>query len=130
MPIGYDLGMGPEEPRWIGVDLDGTLAHFDMDRWEREGYSYIGRPLIPMVMLVNRLLAEGKKIKIFTARVCTHPDLAIPYIRRWLLEAGLPGDLEITNMKDWYMDLLYDDRCIQVIHNTGFPVYPYEVKMT
>ena len=119
MPIGYDTGIGPEESRWTGIDLDGTLAHFDMERWLSEGYSYIGRPLMPMVLLVDKLLREGKKIKIFTARVCTHPDIAIPYIRQWLVGIGLPGDLEITNVKDWYMDVLYDDRCIQVEHNTG-----------
>ena len=31
---------------------------------------------------------------------------------------GLP-DLEITNVKDYYMERLYDDRAIRVQRNTG-----------
>jgi len=42
----------------------------------------------------------------------------LPIIRDWLKDNGLP-ELEITNVKDYYMHRIYDDRCIQVEKNTG-----------
>lgn len=39
-------------------------------------------------------------------------------VREWLRKHGL-GDLEVTNMKDFDMELLFDDRCRQVETNTG-----------
>ncbi|MHB9009227.1 MAG: hypothetical protein ACYDC1_20140, partial [Limisphaerales bacterium] len=53
---------------WIGVDLDGTLAHYD--GWQ--GAQYIGDPIAPMVERVQRWLAAGKTVKIFTARMAGH----------------------------------------------------------
>lgn len=50
---------------WIGVDLDGTLAHYS--GWQ--GIDHIGAPIAPMVERVKRWLAEGRSVKIFTARV-------------------------------------------------------------
>ena len=97
---------------WIGVDLDGTLAYYD----EWRGIDHIGEAIQPMVVFVHQLLAEGKKIKIFTARASNYES--IPYIREWLIENNLP-ELEITNIKDFGMIILYDDRCIQVASNSG-----------
>ena len=97
---------------WIGVDLDGTLAYYD--KWR--GIGHIGEAIQPMVAFVQQLLADGKNIKIFTARA-SNPE-SIPYIREWLIENNL-SELEITNMKDFGMIMLYDDRCIQVTSNSG-----------
>jgi len=97
---------------WIGVDLDGTLAHYE--GWK--GRDHIGEPIPAMMELVKRWLGEGKKIKIFTARACEQDH--IPSVKEWLKKNGLP-DLEVTNCKDFGMVALYDDRCIQVITNTG-----------
>lgn len=36
----------------------------------------------------------------------------------WLVKHGLP-DLEVTNVKDFAMLELWDDRCVQVLPNTG-----------
>jgi len=116
-----------KEERWIGVDLDGTLAHFDWERWVAEGYSYIGPPVLRMLVRVRRWIAGGHKIKIFTARITDNPEIAIPHIREWLSRWGLPRDLEITNVKDWLMDELWDDRCVQVERNTGKRVGNVEV---
>lgn len=49
---------------WIGVDLDGTLAHYD--GWK--GPEHIGAPIPAMVERVKAWLAEGKEVRISTAR--------------------------------------------------------------
>jgi len=50
---------------WYGFDLDGTLAKYD--GWK--GIDRIGEPVRPMVELIKRMHAEGKTVKILTARV-------------------------------------------------------------
>lgn len=105
-----------KSPEWIGVDLDGTLAEFT----EWKGMEHIGKPLSKMVDRILQWLREGKRVKILTARANT-PE-AIPPIEKWLVEeAGLPV-LEITNVKGHNMRELWDDRCRQVVPNTGEPV--------
>lgn len=98
---------------WIGVDLDATLAHYT--GWKSE--DDIGEPIPAMLERVKRWLAEGKDVRIFTARVenGTHQ---IEVIERWLLK-HLGRLLRITNIKDQMMHELWDDRAIQVIKNTG-----------
>ncbi len=98
---------------WLGIDLDGTLAHFD--KWE-DIYT-IGKPLQIMKDLIMSLHNQGIRIKIFTARV-GEGDVAIPPIKQWLKKNGLP-DLEITNVKDMYCIEIWDDRAVQIEHNTG-----------
>lgn len=102
---------------WIGVDLDGTLAQYD--GWK--GIEHIGEPVMPMLLRVRQWVSMGKHVKIFTARVsCSDPERteAITHIHRWLEAHGLPR-LDVTNVKDFGMIELYDDRCVQVEHNTG-----------
>lgn len=96
---------------WIGVDLDGTLAHYD--GWK--GADHIGLPIPDMLRRVREWVAAGRKVKIFTARACV-PEQCEP-IRAWLAVHGL--ELEITNVKDFHMVELWDDRAVQVIPNTG-----------
>jgi hypothetical protein len=96
---------------WIGVDLDGTLAHYD--GWNG---GKIGQPIPKMLSRVSGWIAEGKLVKIFTARACNEDQ--IPLVKDWLESIGLPR-LEVTNVKDFNMIELWDDRCIQVIPNTG-----------
>lgn len=97
---------------WIGFDLDGCLAFYD--GWD--GPDKIGAPIPAMVTLLLSHLEAGDTCKIFTARA-TIPE-QIPPIKAWLKKHALP-DLEVTNVKDFHMRLLYDDRCIQVRTNTG-----------
>lgn len=104
----------PMHSGWIGVDLDGTLAFYDSWR----GIDHIGPPILPMLERVQRWLREGYEVRIFTAR-CATPE-AVPYVKLWLLEAGLP-DLQVTNVKDFAMDELWDDRACQVKFNEGVP---------
>jgi len=70
-----------------------------------------------MLERVKGWLADGKKVKIFTARV-TEGSEAIRHIHAWLTAQGLP-QLEVTNVKDFDMTELWDDCCVRVITNTG-----------
>lgn len=105
---------------WIGVDLDGTLAHWT----EWVGPTEIGPPIPLMVERVKRWLEEGKDVRIFTARV--YPGLGfedrVPQISAaisvWCWEhIGRP--LPVTCTKDYEMLELWDDRAVQVVPNTG-----------
>jgi hypothetical protein len=97
---------------WIGVDLDATLAHYD--GWR--GPDHIGEPIPEMMARVRRWLDQGWEVRIFTARASQADQ--IPPIRAWLEQHGI-GHLVITCSKDFAMVELWDDRCVQVIPNTG-----------
>jgi hypothetical protein len=100
---------------WIGVDLDGTLARdLGSARWDE-----IGSPIEPMLLRVKRWIAEGRTVKIFTARASSPRQVAA--IKEWLAGVGLPA-LEVTNVKDQRMIELWDDRCVQVTTNLGEPI--------
>jgi hypothetical protein len=82
-----------------------------------------------MVSRVKNWLRDGKRVKIFTARMHGHgvpligggvADVRTP-IEVWCRE-HLGQVLEITNVKDFAMLELWDDRAVQVIPNTGIPV--------
>ena len=107
---------------WIGVDLDGTLAEYH--GWAN---GKIGLPIMPMVERVRAWLKEGREVRIFTARASTldwsqaeyHSQMAA--IREWcLLHIGTA--LPVTCQKDYHMEVLWDDRVVQVMPNTGQPV--------
>lgn len=98
---------------WIGVDLDGTLAHYTS--WQEQGNN-IGAPIQPMLDRVKAWVEEGQEVRIFTARSGQEE-----MIQDWLVSVGLPR-LKVTNQKDPYMYMLWDDRCVQVKANTGEPV--------
>lgn len=108
----------PKAHAWIGVDLDGTLAHYD--RWV--GMGHIGNPIKPMVERVQRWLDRGVKVKIFTARM-TEPNVAQRQeferaLAKWTFtHIGEP--LEATCIKDFHMVQLWDDRAVMVEMNTG-----------
>jgi hypothetical protein len=113
---------------WIGVDLDGTLAHYA--GWK--GDEHIGAPVPAMVARVKQWLAEGMTVKIFTARVGYTGKVAVignddgagfssrqvKVIEAWC-ERHIGKKLEVTATKDFGMVELWDDRAIQVEMNTG-----------
>lgn len=114
---------------WIGVDLDGTLAHYD--GWVST--EHIGEPIQPMLDRVKKWIADGKTVKIFTARMHGHgmpiflpdggtipADVRTP-IELWCMK-HIGKCLPVTNAKDFGMIELWDDRCVQVESNTGIPV--------
>ena len=101
---------------WIGVDLDGTLAHYD--RWR--GIAHIGEPIQPMLERVKTWLDSGVEVRIFTARVSrpSHRRIATRAIGDWCEKHGLPR-LPVTNAKDFGMIELWDDRAVRVDTNSG-----------
>lgn len=104
---------------WIGVDFDGTLA-MDGDRTFEEE---LGLPIEPMRQRVARWLAEGREVRIVTARVARKNGEMIRseqklMIQEWCLRY-LGRVLPVTSEKDYMMAELWDDRAIQVVKNTG-----------
>ena len=114
---------------WIGVDLDGTLAVYN--GWQ--GADTIGVPVPEMVDRVKLWLAEGKDVRIFTARIAPADPLLTPEefarrsmevkvatyeIKKWCY-LHLGKVLPITYQKDYGMTECWDDRCVQVEPNTG-----------
>ena len=87
---------------WIGVDLDGTLAHFD----RFQGWDHIGDPVPEMLDRVRGWLTEGLDVRIFTARVApvgsddgSHVEVSRAAISKWSL-MHLDALLPITCCKD------------------------------
>ena len=114
---------------WYGVDFDGTLAEYNS--WQ--GATHIGKPVTAMVARVKIWLAEGKDVRIFTARIA-EPDpllspeefarrseevkIAVYEVKKWCF-THLGKVLPLTCKKDYGMVELWDDRCVQVEPNTG-----------
>lgn len=107
---------------WIGVDLDGTLAFYD--HWR--GSKHIGDPVPKMMKRVKDWLAAGQEVKIFTARVSPQAinlnnsslGETLGPIQQWCFN-HFGKILPVTHEKDMAMIQLWDDRCVQVIPNTG-----------
>lgn len=120
---------------WHGVDLDGTLAHYD--HWR--GPTHIGEPVPKIVARVKQWLAAGEEVRIVTARVFplpfVHPaddrllfvgandreasaNVAAIAILEWC-ERHIGRRLPITCQKDYGMIDLWDDRAVQIVPNTG-----------
>lgn len=116
---------------WIGVDLDGTLAHYG--KWNG---GQIGEPVPAMLERVKKWIAEGVEVRIFTARVGfgagyseesgRSDDADFSREQRELIEAWcekhVGKKLPVTAVKDFKMIELWDDRCVQVQKNTGIPI--------
>lgn len=102
---------------WVGVDLDGTLAH---DNDGDYGPGIIGKPVPKMVVKVKALLKKGIEVRIMTARVGVGSavDLERAAIEKWC-EQHIGQKLIVTCQKDYRMIELWDDRARQVIPNTG-----------
>jgi len=115
--INIDRLVTADRKGWIGVDLDRTLAYYESGYAEK---NIIGDPIPEMFQRVLSWIAEGKKVKIFTARVAGGNKEQEKLIREWQDKNGL--DLEVTCEKDSYMEELWDDRAVQVEKNTGKPI--------
>jgi len=101
--------------KWIGVDLDGTLAKYD--RWR--GPEHIGEPVSIMVLRVKNWLKAGRDVRIFTARIVgPNAYIAKRVIERWC-KRYIGVILPITNRKDQNMEILFDDKAVHVGLNTG-----------
>lgn len=80
-----------------------------------------------MVDRVKQWIAEGRDVRIFTARVHPEPEAfgadyrtmrALAAIETWCAQ-HLGVKLPVTCMKDRHMRELWDDRAVQVEKNTG-----------
>lgn len=101
---------------WIGVDFDGTLVTYTS--WNGGG---IGAPVPAMVERVRGWLAEGRDVRIVTARVAGDPDDAVhqrELVAAWCIE-HLGRELPVTCRKDYSLVELWDDRAVQVVPNEG-----------
>jgi hypothetical protein len=112
--------------KWIGVDLDGTLARDDGELWA------IGPPVPGMLAMVRLWLAAGEDVQVVTARVAgsgrvdpdgVADDEAFAERQRVLVEAWLLEHvgrvLPVRATKDFMMRALWDDRAVRVIANRG-----------
>lgn len=121
--------MSEQRGGWIGVDLDGTLAHYD--KWV--GWNVFGDPIPPMVERVKAWLVAGVEVRIMTARVGVDPEMGgicrvtketftskqmASAIQDWT-EKHVGARLTVTCVKDVNMIELWDDRAVQVVPNTG-----------
>jgi hypothetical protein len=118
--------------KWIAVDLDGTLAIYD----EWVSPVHIGAPIHSMVERVKAWIREGADVRIFTARIAgfninsseeaTTEEIEEirEAIEKWC-SIHIGCVLPITNKKDYGMEQLWDDKCVQVVTNIGVPITEY-----
>ena len=112
---------------WIGVNLDGTLAEYH--GFDESGV--IGEPIDSMVDRVRGWLESGWEVRIFTARIYSdgsprgnsEAKEALRAIGIWS-QFTFGRKLPVTNVKDYGMVELWDDRAVQVEKNTGKPLSP------
>ena len=106
----------------ILVDFDRTLATYS----DWQGREYTGDPITLMVHRVRSWLAQGIRVKIFTARVAwddkdiVNQQTAV--IQDWCVK-HIGQKLEVTCVKNCYAMEIWDDRAVPVTPNTG--VAPY-----
>ncbi|MGQ8702258.1 hypothetical protein [Serratia marcescens] len=99
--------------KWIGVDFDGVLATYSASQG-----TALGKPVPAMVSRVKGWLRDKHEVRIFTARAGDPRQKKA--VSDWLAENGLAG-LTVTNVKDFDMLELWDDRAVRVVKNTGKP---------
>ena len=127
----HGAGAGAKDRGWREVDLDGTLAQYD--GWK--GPTHIGGPVPVMLERVLAWMKAGEEVRIVTARVFPgkeDAEVCRKAIAAWLEEhvyaklpepeAGKTWWIPVTHEKDHRMVELWDDRCVQVIPNTGIRV--------
>lgn len=122
---------------WIGVDFDGTLAHYA--KWGGD-WGFTGPPVAAMVAHVRAWLAAGLEVRIFTARAqhllqlelavargepvenlpakLLQARIAIRAVEEWSLD-HIGVRLPVTCVKDHHCFAIVDDRAVAVEKNTG-----------
>ena len=106
---------------WYGFDLDGTLAKYD--GWK--GIDHIGEPVKLMVDLIKRMHAEGKVVKILTARVAPRANVETrpnPYLTDLDVHVTVGNDKgktyrDIYDSPNWTAREFIIDWCLK---NLGF----------
>jgi hypothetical protein len=112
---------------WIAVDLDGTLAQHRMTLGWTPMDPGIGEPVPEMLERVKQWIADGKDVRIFTARASEQDEVALMIqlnaIIAWCVKY-IGKELPITCSKDWATLEIWDDRAVSVELNTGKPLIP------
>ncbi|TSJ91513.1 hypothetical protein [Chitinimonas sp. BJB300] len=96
--------------KWIGVELDGTLAEFNKQYPEE-----IGEPLGYMVSLVKGWLKDHQTVKVLTPRASTSSGMS--KVKAWLGDNDLNGVEVIASDPD--MVTLWSSRAVRVEFNSG-----------
>lgn len=107
--------------KWLAVDLDGTLAHYD--GWK--GADHIGPPVKGIMDKLIQRHKEGWGIAIFTARVSvTHEaEQAEKTIWAWLEKYELSQFISgVTCVKHKHFVEFWDDRAFNSPKNSGLIV--------
>lgn len=103
--------------KWYGVDFDGSLSK--SPGWSPGDPEHLtGEPIPLMVTRVKQWLAEGKEVRIFTARAGRPDPRIIPALEAWCLE-HIGQILAITDKKDYDLKEFWDDRAVGLVENTG-----------
>ena len=110
---------------WIAVGLDSVLAEYV----RFEGAGIIGPPVPAMVTRVKAWLAEGRDVRILTARIShdgtaqrmMEAQQAHRAVERWC-ELQVGRVMPVTCMIDFKTTEVWLDRAVQVIPNTGIRV--------
>lgn len=121
--FGFQSFLKRQKKSWIGFDLDGTLAVRCRGIFNPRD---IGEPIPVMIELIKKYINEGKDVKILTARVSTNGTVISIYnavvgqyyIRAWC-KKHIGQKLDVVSVKDFRMQLLYDDCVVQVKTDTG-----------
>lgn len=91
---------------WIGFDLDGTLAHDTPFRYDD---TVIGTPIEAVASAARRLIAEGKDVRLFTARAYNASPEVLRAMEGWC-EKCLGKKIPIQAHKDNELLYFFDDR--------------------
>lgn len=122
-----------DKNRWIGVDFDGTLSY---DRPDRNSPYSLGQPIERMVERVKFWIRCGYTVKLLTARMnpishCGGEPRDIKKMEKLLhewCEKYIGTRLECVAGKDGFMEVLWDDRVVHVIRDTGNPAKYYKTQ--
>lgn len=107
---------------YVAFDLDGTLAA----HLKGGGVASVGAPILPMLELLKRRLAQGYEVRIVTARIMLGPGYQrklwnskqTKLIHTFLAEHDIPP-LSVQCHKCFSMLCIYDDRAVAVEKGTG-----------
>lgn len=134
---------------WVGYDFDGTMSYYNANEFSHTEFGNPIKPIIDLVLrdlkrgqhvrvftarvhpldkciLPNEYVGMAQERKnnkaTFVSPTASLEELdaiaGIVAMRRWCI-ANIGLVLPITNIKDYRMVKLYDDRAVQVVHNEG-----------
>lgn len=99
----------------VALDLDGTILQYNGSFVKGE----LGKPYPGAIDFVNKLLDDGARVIIFTARAREEWD----DINSYLFSEGVRGPLTVTSEKLREIDVFVDDRALSV-NPAAFPGGP------